>query len=736
MADAVKCLTFSHNSLSKFHFFRTFALHTNITTMRRIFLTAALAIILTNIAFAQTVSIADGRTIANNIITERFQQLGQNPSDYKIINSYTEIFEGNEVFHVYNLAPTGFVIVSADRSVEPLLAFSHESSCNATDRHSSVDAVLKSYASQISYAIKNSSPANAHTTTEWEHYSASEFQPRDVPTVEPLLSTKWNQGKYFNSQCPEDANGEDGHVVVGCVATAIAQVFNYFRYPSQGTGSYGYNHPTYGHLEMDFAQQHYDYDYMPTKPTDYNDNLARLLYSIGVSVDMNYGPRGSGMNNHKGAYTMRNYFGYNDEARYIFKDSLPTVIPDNIENDTVIPDSIWNGILVNHLNRRIPLYYAGWGDYVYNSGHAFVFDGYSDSTHYHINWGWGGSNDGFFIISNLSPSGSNFRLAHEVIVNATPKYENQGCEGLKTMIFYEGTLDDGSGPLNEYAPDSDCSWLISPQDSVEGYTLKFNKFDIDDSDNIIIYAGDSEDAPIVASIFGSDIPDETYTVNSTEMLVRFVSDATVSGYGWNMSYEPIRPTYCISTVTVTEMRDTISDGSNRWDYYDGTSCRWRIAPGNTSSFTFEFLELDTEYDKDFVKIYRNGRPYAKFSGDTIPEPIHFDGDNATIYFTSNNSVRAGGFRLAYSVVETGIDEYGNTAISIYPNPASSNLNIEGENITNISLYDITGKCVYEKILAPCYKYTVGTENFAEGAYFARIIDINGNCTTKKVIIER
>ena len=272
--------------------------------------------------------------------------LGQNPDNYKIANSYTEIFNGEEVFHVYNLEPTGFVMVSADRSVEPLLAFSYESTCNQTDRHPSVNAVLKSYSEQIAYAIKNGQFASSHTNAEWEHYSATNFNARAVRTVAPLLITKWNQGKYFNTACPEDSRGTDGHVVVGCVATAIAQIFNYFRYPTQGTGSYGYDHPDYGHLEVNFAEQHYDYDYMPVKPTDYNENLARLLYNIGVSVDMNYGPNGSGMTNHKGAYTMRNYFGYSDDARYIFKDSLPTVIPDNIENDTVIPDSIWN-VIVN-----------------------------------------------------------------------------------------------------------------------------------------------------------------------------------------------------------------------------------------------------------------------------------------------------------------------------------------------------------------------------------------------------
>jgi len=704
--------------------------------MRNLFLLLTFATISINFTFAQHVSIIEGENIAKNIITERFPQLGANPDNYKIVDSYSEVFNGEEVFHVYNLEPAGFVIVSAERSVEPLLAFSHESTCTANGRHPGVESVLKSYSEQIEYVIKNGQVASSHTNAEWEHYSAAIFNARAVRTVAPLLITKWNQGKYFNTDCPEDLRGADGHVVVGCVATAIAQIFNYFRYPTQGTGSYGYDHPDYGHLEVNFAEQHYDYDYMPVKPTDYNENLARLLYNIGVSVDMNYGPNGSGMNNHKGAYTMRNYFGYSDDARYIFKDTLPTVIPDNIENDTVIPDTIWNGILVNHLDRKIPLYYAGWGDYEYNSGHAFVFDGYSDSTRYHINWGWGGSYDGFFTISNLSPGGSNFRLAHEVIINATPKYETPACDGLKEINFYEGIIEDGSGPLMDYAAESDCSWLITQHDSVSGYIVTIHKFDIDETDNIIIYEGDNEDAPIVASIFGSDTPDASYTVNSTSMLIRFISDETATGDGWQISYEPIKPKFCRGLTTLTEPIDTITDGSDRWDYSNNTSCSWKIRPETTSNFTFEFLELDTEEGNDFVKILRNGRQYAEFSGNTLPEPISFDGENATIVFSTNASQRAGGFKLAYRVGEPlGIKNLESDAISVYPNPASTEINIEGENISLVSLYDITGRCVSETEVQSGI-HIINVANLANGTYIAKIISANGNCTMKKVLISR
>lgn len=702
--------------------------------MKKIILLVAIVIASMEMAVPQNISIDEGKTVAQNIITERFSAIASNPSEYKFANIYTETYDGTAVFYVYNLEPTGFVIVSANKSVEPLLAFSHESSCESNGRHPGVEAVLKSYSEQIAYAIKNNVVPSQHIQDEWRHYLQADFQPRAVRTVSPLLITKWNQGKYFNTQCPEDSRGADGHVVVGCVATAIAQIFNYFRYPTQGTGSYGYDHPDYGHLEVNFAEQHYDYDFMPVKPTDYNENLARLLYNIGVSVDMNYGPNGSGMNNHKGAYTMRNYFGYSDEARYIFKDSLPTVIPDNIENDTVIPDSTWNGILVNHLDRKIPLYYAGWGDYVYESGHAFVFDGYSDSTHYHINWGWGGSYDGFFTVSNLSPGGSNFRLAHEVIINATPKYENQSCEGLKEINFYEGTIEDGSGPLGDYAAESNCSWHITQHDSVSGYTVKLEKFDIDATDYIIIYAGDDEDAPIVASIFGEDAIEESYEINSTSMLIKFVSDETASGDGWLISYEPVKPKFCKSLLNLTEMTDTIEDGSGRWNYNNNTSCSWKIRPDSTSNFTFEFLELDTEYGKDFVRILRNGRLFAEFSGDTLPEAISFDGEYASISFSTDANGRAGGFKIAYSVGEpTSRHEIDMDDIAIYPNPATTEVIIEGNNLSHLTLYDITGRCIVESEIESDI-HTINTSNLSSGTYIIKVIDKYGNCTTKKIEI--
>lgn len=705
--------------------------------MKKFFLILAISLLSLNMAFSQKISIDEGKTIVKNVIKERFDALGKDFRNYKISDSYVETFEGTEVFYVYNLQPEGFVIISAYKNIEPLLAFSYESQCSIERRHSSVEAVLKSYAEQIAYGIKNNVVASEETASSWRHFDVDEnnFVARNVRSMDQLLRTKWNQGKYYNTMCPADNGGNDGHVVVGCVATAIGQIFNYFRYPTHGTGSYEYDHETYGHLAVNFAEQTYNYDNMPVSATVYNDELAKLLYNIGVSVDMHYGPDGSGMNNHKGAYTMSTYFGYSDQATYLFKDSLPDSIYGSELPDSTITDSVWNGILVNHLDRRIPLYYAGWGDYVYSSGHAFVFDGYSDSTRYHINWGWGGSYDGFFTISNLVPGGSNFRLAHEVIVNAVPQEQLSGCEGLKTSNIYEGMIEDGSGPLADYYPNSNCSWLINAQDSISGYTIKFEKFDIDESDYIIIYDGDSENAPILDIVYGNDTPENTYTSTSMSLLIKFVSDETATGDGWMISYTPIIPRYCQNMETLTELIDTISDGSNGYLYHNNTNCTWRLQLAETLNINIHFLEMDTEQDKDFVRILKDGQSMGKFSGNELPEDLNFDVRVLTIMFTSNASGCKQGFKLAYNVGTTSIEQDLNNGISIYPNPTNSILNISGNGIEEISICDILGREIMNEKVSDVNS-SINISSLSEGNYLVRITEKSGNISTQKIIINR
>jgi hypothetical protein len=680
--------------------------------MKRYLLIAAFSVFISS-AFAQYCDILLAEKVAINTIAERFDGISRTKSQYKIKTAFTQSYNDTEVFHIFNLEPQGFVIIAADQSVVPVLAFSTESDFYTDGTNPAAEAWIQNYAVQIESNIKNNVKASSEISENWLRLAknSDQFKAKSgVKSIAPMLTTKWDQGRYFNSHCPSDPAGTDGHVVVGCVATALGQLMNYFRYPSTGTGSYGYEHPDYGWLEVNFAEQSYNYDQMPQSPTDYNEDLARLLYNIGVSVDMNYGPDGSGMYNHKGAYTLKTYFGYNAETTYFFRDSVDA-------------EFAWTDTLVMLLDQNIPLYYAGWSDYVFVSGHAFILDGYSDETHYHINWGWGGSMDGYFMIDDLTPSGSDFTLLHELIAYAVPASAPQYCNGLKELNTIEGILEDGSGPIEYYQNDIECSWLINPADSVSGIGFEFLKFICDDDDYLIIYDGATDAAPVLATFYGSDIPTE-FESASDQVLIKFVTGADSVNDGWLLKYSGIKPDYCSLTTTLTSPTGTITDGSNSFQYQNNEFCNWTILPTGAENILITFEEFDIEPIDDFVKILNSSsQTAANLSGNEIPEPVLIIGHKATVSFRTDDSGRSGGFKLHYEINTSGVANDGTNNLSVYPNPADDKITIltpESNTPANIKIYSLDGKTFINEISTDKSMTEISTVELSSGIYIIEI----------------
>jgi len=681
------------------------------------YLLAVILSILVNVSFAQYCDIVQAEKVAENTITERFNGISKVKSDYKIINSLTYKYNDTEVLHIFNLAPQGFVIISAEQSTEPIVAFSTESEFIPENINSSVAVWLKNYAAQIEFDIKNNIQASVEIQNKWDRLSKNpnDFEVKSqIRAIAPMLTTKWDQGRYFNTQCPADPAGTDGHVVVGCVATALGQLMNYFRYPTTGTGSYGYEHPDYGWLEVNFAEQNYNYDQMPATPTDYNDDMARLLYNIGVSVDMNYGPDGSGMYNHKGAYTLRTYFGYNTETTYYFRDSVDA-------------EFNWTDTLIMHLDQNIPLYYAGWSDYDFIMGHAFILDGYSDETHYHINWGWSGSQDGYFMIDDLTPSGSDFTLLHEVIAYAVPASTPEYCTDQKELVTIEGIIEDGSGPINFYQNDSDCSWLINPADSVSGISFEFLKLVADNEDYLIVYDGPNDTYPILQTIFGGDNPSE-FESTADQVLVRFVTNSDSVNDGWLLKYIGIKPEYCAVSSTLTAESGIITDGSNSYMYQNGEFCNWVISPAGAENILITFLEFDIEPVLDWVKILNSSnQTVATLSGSALPEPVLITGNKATVTFRSNTSVRAGGFKLQYETNVTNSKLLSGKGLNVYPNPAKDKIFVESEMQTlnaEIIVYNYDGKVCRKFETAGNSHSELSLDGLSSGLYIMEIKSVD------------
>jgi hypothetical protein len=650
--------------------------------------------------FGQNVSLSDAEKVAKNFYYERINQYKPvNFEEIKIQNYHVIGDLGNPVYYVFNVIPKGFVMVSGCANASPVPAYSLTSFYTNAPQPPQFTAWVQQYADQINFARMNHPEPSPETASAWERLLADDpaklSNLKNEKEVAPMLISTWDQGQFYNQMCPADPAGPGGHCLTGCVATAMGQLCYYFRWPLTGTGSYTYQHPTYGTITADFSETGYKWNEMTNAVQEQNEGVAELLFHLGVSVDMDYGPTGSGMWNHKAAYSLRTYFKYSAQSQYLYRDST------NLD---------WDSVIVAHLDQKIPMYYAGWSVPNIN-GHAFIVDGYQTEDYFHFNWGWGGSYDGYFYLDNLVPGGNIFNLAQELVINCYPDTVNYSfpayCNSPDTLKSLNGTLEDGSSPVYNYLNNSACSWIISPQteeDSVSYIMLEFDKFETESGhDFVTIYDGETTSSPVLGQFSGITNPG-TITSSGNKVLVTFESDDENTAAGWFISYSSVTPVWCTGLTMLTAFTDSLSDGSGSFNYKNGSICMWRIEPPGATDVTINFLEFDTETDKDLVKIYNagNNQLLATYSGTftpaELPDPITSPSGKMMITFSSNMTVTRDGWSAYYTSNGVGTTEVNAMYNFIaYPNPADDfiflEVNLPQSQNVEVRIYDINGKSI-------------------------------------------
>jgi len=290
---------------------------------------------------------------------------------------------GKPAFYVVNTDST-FLILSASYATKPVIGYGDGN----LDVHNIQIPAMRYLFDQWKEQI-GSITSTAYPNQKWSDILDGSSPLRSagedpMSVIGPLVEAEWHQGTGWNSYCPEDPNGPGGHTYAGCVAVAMAQVMHYWKFPESGTQLYCYVHSTYGEQCADFANTVYTWDRMPNDVP--NEEIARLLYHTGVSMNMNYSPYSSGASTNLVYDRLIRYFGYDPNSRYEFE-SMYT--------------GDWIELLVNELENGRPIIYRGYDP---AGGHAFVVDGfnYQDSL-FHVNWGWGGSWNGWYNVYNLNP---------------------------------------------------------------------------------------------------------------------------------------------------------------------------------------------------------------------------------------------------------------------------------------------------------------------------------------------
>lgn len=339
---------------------------------------------------------------------------------------------------VYNLQPSGFVIVSTDNATSEILGFSDEGSFNPDSVPAALTDLMNSYEREI---LEHGSHVQR------TNISFAPMATPDSVVVAALVKTKWAQGTYYNRACPADEQGQGGHAQVGCGAVVMGQVMRYWLYPEHGEGSktytanfgaYGYGN--YGTLSADFENTYYDYDHMPAKldatsTAEEVEAVSTLLYHCGVACNMAYGPKASTAQSSFMVDAMSRYFRFEKTIEYVEKSHYST--------------SQWHSLLQSELNDSAPFFYGASGSY---GGHVFICDGYGmtgEDTYYHLNWGWNGQYNGWFKISAFNPGPYDFNNNHAAIIgirgdHLPPSAVEDVTEDIKTdrqkaeKIFMDG----------------------------------------------------------------------------------------------------------------------------------------------------------------------------------------------------------------------------------------------------------------------------------------------------------
>lgn len=332
--------------------------------------------------------------------------------------------DGQPNLYIFNVEGGGFVIVSASKYFRPVLAYSTKHSYEG-DIPEPAMYFINNYSKNIDYCEEHGIFMNADVDREWKLLENNELPAaKNAKTVNPLTQTTWNQDYPYNYYAPSSW-GPGGHCYAGCVACAMAQIMKYWDHPVHGHGSHSYTHSTYGVQSANFEETTYNWDIMPNslgwQATDAAKAVALLMYQCAVSVDMNFGPDGSGAMSKDVETAMRKYFGY---CAAVYKER------------TQYSEDEWIALLKSELDKSQPVYFSGSSDS--GGGHAIVCDGYDSNDYFNFNLGWGYGGD-YYSINDVAGYHNN----EAIVMNIKPLEINSDMNGI-IYVTPDGTGDGSS----------------------------------------------------------------------------------------------------------------------------------------------------------------------------------------------------------------------------------------------------------------------------------------------------
>ncbi len=350
--------------------------------------------------------------------------------------NFTITLDESSSFYYVNAAKGGWILVSAEDATTPILAYGEKGEFKADRLPSNVSRFLGNYTKSIDAVRQAKLTGSDEVKKLWKTAGA-----RTKSSTGKLLQTaSWGQEEPFNLYCPTvTEDGKQYTAVTGCVATSLAIICRYHKWPEYGKGTIGgysytsdyrkkVNIPSYS-----IDNNHYDYSSMPMTYTSsataaQKKAVATLMHDLGVmfKAEYNYGT-GTGAFTEDIQQALFEHMGYSGNAYLLYRDACSS-------------DGQFLRIIKEEIDANRPISYSGVsGD---DGGHQFVCDGYDSKDYIHINWGWDGNDNGYFTLTLNIPDSYTFSEGQSILVGLEPDRD--------------GSTTNNGGPLY-YISDSDSN---------------------------------------------------------------------------------------------------------------------------------------------------------------------------------------------------------------------------------------------------------------------------------------
>lgn len=337
------------------------------------------------------------RAVAREFVASRSQGTTLKAANVSMTLSHVELTSWNASlvdYYIFNTTDgKGFVIVSGDDRAEQVLGYG-DGNIDMTDIPCGLQWLLDTYKEQLEYL-------HAHPLAVVET-SSQTLKSSGVQYL-PLLTSDWSQSEPYYNQCPLY---EGVHCVTGCIATAMAQVMYFWRYPQSSPTVRGYRLPW---MQLpDLPPTTFEWDDMLDRYTGYyteaqGEAVAKLMRYCGQACSMDYGVDGSGAYVHTQLAALK-LMNYNPGATMVEKKNY------SVED--------WNSMMLRELESGYPLLYSGSGQ---AGGHSFVLDGYDGNQgKYHINWGWAAKGNGYFALGAFNVRDYTFNSQQQMLLMVHP----------------------------------------------------------------------------------------------------------------------------------------------------------------------------------------------------------------------------------------------------------------------------------------------------------------------------